>query len=257
MSGIDLHIHTIFSDGTLTPAEVVRVASDVGLTAIAIADHDEIGGINPAIEEVRSQKSEIRSQKSEIRSQKSEVRSQNPKSQTTENPITDNLITVNRIPIEVVPAVEISSQLDDRSVHILGYFIDLLNPELNDLLSFICKARIERSEQIVLSLQELGIFVDIKEIEKIAGPGVICRPHIAAEMINRGIVANKEEAFGKYLSYHSPCYVPKINKPTPEVIKIINNAGGIPVIAHPSYLSEEGIKKIIDDEVLQKLRNSA
>lgn len=209
MKKVDLHIHTIFSDGTLLPDEVVRIAHKQDLSAIAITDHDEINGISPAYEAGKD------------------------------------------LGVDVIPAVELSSKKNGKSMHILGYFIDPMHPELLAFIDSMRQARIDRAEKIVHKLHEQGISIEVSEIERCSGPGVICRPHIAEVLVNKGIVSNLREAFIKYIGWNKPCYVPKANVSTESVIKLIQRAGGIPVLAHPSLSgADEWIKELVDEGLM-------
>lgn len=209
MKKIDLHIHTIFSDGTLSPQEVVRIAYKCDLLAIAIADHDEVNGVIPA------------------------------------------QMVGKDLGIEVIPAVEFSSKKEGKSIHILGYFIDVTHPELIAFIDSMRKARLERAEKIVHKLREHGIYIKVSDIEECAGPGVICRPHIAEILVNKKVVSNLREAFTKYIGWDKPCYVPKADVPTECVIKLILKAGGIPVLAHPSLSdTNKWIKELVDEGLM-------
>lgn len=201
---IDLHIHTTFSDGTLSPEEVVRLAKEKGLSAISITDHDEIGGIEFAMK------------------------------------------SGEKYGIEVIPGVELSAKREDKSIHILGYFIDLHNQELIDFLQYMQGARLRRAKKIILKLNEQGIDIEMKDVLKYSGHTGIGRPHIAEVLIEKGVANNFQEAFYKYLGDGKSCYVSKANISTKSVIELIDNAGGIAVLAHPS---SSGADKFIPELV--------
>ncbi len=149
--------------------------------------------------------------------------------------------------IKLIPGVEISSQLEDREVHILAYNIDIDNEELNNLLQLIYDSRFNRAQKIVEKLSENGIELDFDEIMKTAGENnYLGRPHISRALVDSGFCKDKFEAFDKYLGDKCFAFVPKYSVPVKEVIKIIRNAGGISVLAHPySLRNDKLIYKII------------
>lgn len=187
----DLHIHSSFSDGEWSPKQVVEAAKKLGLSAIAIADHDTVDAVAELIN--------------------------------------DN----STAGIEIIPAVEINTDLDEREVHILGYLIDVSSPILLKALKKQREARIKRNEEIVKKLNRIGLRLTIEEVIAVAGGNSVGRPHIAQVLVNKGYVMSKEEAFFKWLKRGSPGYVPRCSMSWREAIEVINKAGGIAVLAHP------------------------
>ena len=114
MHPIDLHTHSTRSDGTLTPAELIRYAAQKGLAAIALTDHDTIDGIEEAVQAARS------------------LSSQDP----------DALVP------EVIPGVELSTEYRGKDIHIVGLFIDWQNREFADRLRGFADARIYRNRKM-------------------------------------------------------------------------------------------------------------
>jgi hypothetical protein len=104
---------------------------------------------------------------------------------------------------------------------------------------------------MVEKFKNIGIEIDVNEIEYHFGDGVICRSHIADLLIDKGIVGTAREAFLKYLGANKVCYVPKESKSTGEVISFILDAGGIPVLAHPSTSkANEWIPALIEEGLI-------
>jgi predicted metal-dependent phosphoesterase TrpH len=192
VSKVDLHIHTISSDGKYSPAQIVQMADSNGLRYIAICDHDSIDGVLPA------------------------------QSESAFHP-----------PLSVLAGVEINTDTAMGELHILGYLLDIGNPELTATLERLRGSRILRAQKIVDKLWKLGIHLEYEQVKQIAGEGSVGRPHIAQAMLEKGYINNLREAFNKYISRGGPAYVER-DKITPaDAAQLILRAGGIPVLAHP------------------------
>ena len=192
---VDLHIHSTCSDGSFTPREIVELAKAKGLKAIALADHDTVEGVAEAAGEGSG--------------------------------------------IEVVPAVELSikneQEKDFVELHLLGYFIDHQDEELNDILNRIVQARIEQKIRQIKVLQGDGIDVSVEEVFSLVG-GVPGRLHIAEVVMRRnpGRFASKEELFAEYLTVGGKAYTQRrFSLTLAEAIQVVVKAGGVPVLAHP------------------------
>jgi predicted metal-dependent phosphoesterase TrpH len=137
--------------------------------------------------------------------------------------------------IEVVPGVEIGVAYTGE-MHILGYYLDPGNRELAAGLALLRRYREERNPRLIRRLQELGFQVALEEVAQLAGGEVIGRPHFAALLVQKGYVADRREAFDRYLREGRLAYIKK-DKLTPQQgIGLITKAGGIPVLAHPKYV---------------------
>lgn len=196
MPKADLHIHTTYSDGKATPGEVVREALDIGLAAIAITDHDAIGGIGPAMKAARGRD------------------------------------------IEVVPGVELSSYLGERSVHVVGLYIDRKDGKLLEHLDFFRHQRLLRGKKIIKRLNELGVRITIEDVLSVSGNGSVGRPHIAETLFRLGAVGSFDEAFKRFLGRNGPAYVPKYKISPKDAAQIIHEAFGVAILAHPGVTIE-------------------
>jgi predicted metal-dependent phosphoesterase TrpH len=132
-----------------------------------------------------------------------------------------------------IPGVEISTDLPEGEAHILGYFIDYNSPVLEKELLRFRDSRLGRGQRMVEKLRGLGITIDWKQVQKIAGDGAIGRPHIAQAMLEKGYIKTFEEAFEKYIGHGGPAYVEREKLTPEEAVALILRAGGLPVLAHP------------------------
>ena len=187
----DLHVHTTASDGTDSPATVVRRAREAGLSALAITDHDSVDGLGPALEEGR------------------------------------------RLSFTVLSGVELSTEEGNQEVHILGYLFEPGNSALRKQLALFRRARRERVVKMVDRLRILGIPVDLEQVWQLAGAGAVGRPHVARMLIQMGVVGSVSEAFEKYLGRDRPAYVPRYKYTPAAAVRLIRQAGGVAVLAHP------------------------
>jgi len=136
--------------------------------------------------------------------------------------------------IEVVPAIELSSELQGKDIHILGYFLDYKNQDFVEKLGCMQNSRMERMEKMIFKLKGLGVDdIKFEEVCALAESKSVGRPHLAAIMQKKGWVKDIREAFNKYLANDAPAYVPKFNQTPEEAVKCIHKAGGLAVLAHP------------------------
>ncbi|MBW6514006.1 MAG: PHP domain-containing protein [Candidatus Syntrophosphaera sp.] len=140
-------------------------------------------------------------------------------------------------PLRILPGMEISSTHEESDVHILAYGCDFNNSALIQMMEMYLIGRRDRAIRMIEILAELGLEITLDEVVKVAGSReLIVRPHIAQILVNRGYVRNKNEAFDKYIGNYKPAYVPKPELPVPDALKIIHDAGGLALIAHPGKL---------------------
>jgi predicted metal-dependent phosphoesterase TrpH len=135
--------------------------------------------------------------------------------------------------LKVIPGVEINTDVPQGEGHILGYFIDYTNHELQSALERFRNSRYERAQRMIAKLKNLGIHIDWERVQKIAGTGSIGRPHIAQAMLERGYVASFKEAFSNYISRGGPAYVERGKMTPTQAVELVLKANGLPVLAHP------------------------
>ena len=194
----DLHIHTHYSDSTLSPQEVVREAVACGLGCIAITDHDTTEGIKPT------------------------------------------QVAAENFDLEVVPAIELSSEIHGKDIHLLGYFIDCSSEILIKELEIIQHDRGERIKNMIHKLKEYGVDnIDYEDVKPFNHSGSIGRPHLAMVLKEKGWVSSVAQAFEKYIGEGCPAYVSKFKLSPSEAISLIRKSGGIAVLAHPMVTNRD------------------
>ncbi|MDF2572424.1 MAG: phnPP [Sporomusa sp.] len=200
----DLHIHTTASDGRLSPQEVIRQAQDAGLRYIAITDHDTVG----AHLELRR----------------------------------DGFLNNVAPKLSIIQGLEFSTDLPWHEVHILGYFIDIDNSKLRDQLEIIVRDRLRRSRTMVEKLNQLGYSIDYTRVLEFAGQAMaVGRPHVAKVLVENGYVKSVSEAFDLLLAKNGPAYVPHYKLTPEQAIRLIAQAGGIAVLAHPGLIGDDSV----------------
>jgi 3',5'-nucleoside bisphosphate phosphatase len=195
---IDLHVHSTFSDGSMSPTELVNYAHTLGLSAISITDHDTIEGVEEAIS------------------------------------------AGNRMGVEVVPGLELSIKYGDCTVHLLGYFFKPTDQPLQLALERLQTGRLERNKIILHRLSDLGVSIELQELEDTSGHGQCGRPHIAQLLMQKGVVNNMDEAFCRYLAKGGLAYASRDLLQADAAITLIKNAGGFAVLAHPQQIEKSG-----------------
>ena len=141
--------------------------------------------------------------------------------------------------VEVVPGVELSAELERTSVHVLCYWPDLSNADLQAELTRLRDDRFRRGEQMVEKLQALGFPIKFERVRAIAAGGNIVRPHVAQAMVEAGIVDTEKEAFDLYIADGKPAHVPKHALDPVDATRLILDAGGICVLAHPGMWGDQ------------------
>lgn len=149
------------------------------------------------------------------------------------------------IGIEVVPGVELSTDIGDREVHLLGLFIDVRNEELQKYLQFFRDERFYRAKRIIKKLKLLGLNITLDDVLSYTKNSAIGRPHIASAMYDLGLIGSYYEAFDKYIGDFGPAYEKKIHVSPKSALKIIADAGGLSFIAHPTNMPENILTTLI------------
>ena len=142
--------------------------------------------------------------------------------------------------IEVLTGCEVSAQVDKVSVHVLGYFMDESHPKLLEELQWIQDDRVVRAEAMVGKLQELGVPVTMEMVRAHAEGDSIGRPHVAAAMVDAGVIATTVDAFTpEWILEGGRAYVPKRVMTPEDTIRLIVDAGGVAGIAHAIWVEHD------------------
>ncbi len=194
---VDLHLHTLASDGRLTPTQLVQLAASQGLRTIAVSDHDTTDGLAEAMEAAK------------------------------------------HFPgLRIIPGIELSADVPGDEVHVLGYFIDPGDAELQSELSRFREGRLGRAKAMVEKLGDLGIHVEWERVQHFAGDGAVGRPHIALALVEAGYCKEPKDAFPEYLGRNGLAYVERVKLTPAQAVGMIQSAGGVAVLAHPAYMND-------------------
>lgn len=208
MQYADLHIHSCYSDGNISPEGILKIAKDNNVKYISITDHDNI-----------SAQKVLQS-------------------------------TFCNFGVEIIPGVELSTEYEGYEVHILGYFIDINNLFLNRLLDHIKEVRMNRILEILSKLQKMGVDITVNDLEMNNNFQSIGRAHIAKILVDKGYSSSFKGAFHNYLAKDKSAYVDRSKVPYKDVLKIVKDCGGIPVLAHPG----KTYKGIFTDKLIKDLK---
>jgi len=158
--------------------------------------------------------------------------------------------------LTVIPGIEISTDVPEAEVHILGYFVDVADEHLQTTLRMLRESRRGRARRMVDKLADLGMPIDWQRVQELAGEGAVGRPHVAQAMVERGYVAATAEAFDRYIGRNGPAYVERYKLTPVEAAQLIIRAGGLPGLAHPVIEgAAEALGKELDlDALLAELK---
>ena len=198
---IDMHAHTTYSDGELTPNELIKLAIEKNIGTLAITDHDTLNGIKT---------------------------------------INRNEQFIKSSGIKIINGIELSAKVDKGTMHILGYDIALDDKPLNDKMDELRDNSVNATLSIMEQIKrDYGIrfhYEDIKEL--INANHNLGRPDLAKLCVKYGYASSIQDAFDKYLiDAHNKTRQTGKGIPYQECIELIKNSGGIPVLAHPKLLS--------------------
>lgn len=187
---IDLHCHSTASDGVLAPAGVVETAATLGLTAIALTDHDTTAGLAEA-----------------------------------------HAAGV-RLGVEIVGGCEFSVGVEWGEMHLLAYFMEPGDPEIEAFLTWARGDRSRRARDMVSRLIGLGLAVSYDDVLRESGGGAVGRPHVARALYLRGHVHTIQQAFDRYIGRGRPAFVEKDLPPLAKVAGLVHARGGVVSAAH-------------------------
>lgn len=215
----DLHIHSWYSDGTMSPKELVEKYAREGYDVIAITDHEVTGGIEEAAEAGKEKN------------------------------------------LRVITGIEIATMTGGRELHILGYYFNPENEELKAQLNRLAKIRRERNERMLETLQSMGYDITEEDLLQREGQSYTGKPNFARALIKKGYIEKVSQAFepGMFLESEEIKKVEREKPHTADIIKLIKNAGGIPVLAHPYKIRGLGERNSLEfkaafEELLKKLK---
>ncbi|MFD4923463.1 PHP domain-containing protein [Streptomyces goshikiensis] len=192
---IDLHAHSTASDGTDSPAELVRNAAAAGLDVVALTDHDTVGGYAEAIAALQGIPAGL----------------------------------------TLVTGAELSCRLDGIGLHMLAYLFDPDEPELARERELVRDDRVPRARAMVAKLRDLGVDITWEHVARIAGDGSVGRPHIATALVELGVVRSVSDAFTPaWLADGGRAYAEKHELDPFDAIRLVKAAGGVTVFAHPA-----------------------
>lgn len=205
----DLHSHTTASDGLLSSAELVSRAAEMGVTTLAITDHDTTAGI----------------------------------------PAARQAIVEQGLELELIAGVEISTLWENHEIHIVGLNVDTNSAELQTLLSEQVTRRQARAKEIALRLEKARIPGAFEGAMRIADGAEITRGHFARYLVEQGYATNVGGVFKHYLARGKTGYAPPQWCTIEEAIVAIHHAGGQAVVAHPGryQLSNKWLKRLLAD----------
>lgn len=192
---IDLHSHTYYSDGQLSPKELIDRAHNMQVDVLAITDHDTMAGLAEAIDYQATQKRSL----------------------------------------QIISGVELSTSWHNFDIHILGLNLDRQDPLLLSRLEQQSRSRDDRAKEMAAKLAKVGIENVYEEASLLASKGQISRAHFARVLVARGVVNDNEAAFKKYLGKGKKAHVKPQWIEIAEAINWIHEAGGKAVLAHPGH----------------------
>ena len=138
----------------------------------------------------------------------------------------------------LIPGVEMGTDIPGGEVHVLGYFLEPGNAELQETLQRLRDSRRLRGQRMVEKLQAMGLDVTWEQVQRFAGDGAVGRPHVAQALLEKGYIDNISEAFEKYIGRDGPAYADRTKLTPSEAVASIVRLGGVACLAHPRDLED-------------------
>src|SRR5260370_1507672 len=155
--------------------------------------------------------------------------------------------------IDLVPGIEINTDVGKDEIHILGYYLEYQRPEFQANLQVLRNARVHRGQRMVELLNQQGVHITWERVRKI-GQGAVGRAHVARALVEAGYAQSIGEAFDKYIGKGCPGYVPHYKLTPVGAIRLIRSANGLPVMAHPiGLLGLDELRKWLPELVAEGL----
>ena len=149
--------------------------------------------------------------------------------------------------LTIIPGIELSADLPGNEIHVLGYFIQYDDVQFQKTLTNFRQGRRKRAQQMVQKLGELGVKIEWERVQELAGDGAVGRPHIAQAMVEKGYIKAVQEAFVTYLGRNGSAYVERERLSPEDSLGLIRRYGGVPVLAHPTYIKNP-------EEIIERLK---
>ena len=205
----DLHSHTYYSDGKLSPEDLVERAVEKGVDILAITDHDTVKAL----------------------------------------PIAQQYIDKNALPLTLVKGIELSTKWETFEVHIVGLNIDTDNGLLKSLIDEQTEKRATRAGKMAEKLEKRGFENVLAEAKALANKGQLTRAHFAQVIQAQGAANTLQGVFKKFLVRGKPGYVTSEWCDIATAVKAIKAAGGQAVLAHPSRykLSNKWLRRLLQE----------
>ncbi|MDO4545717.1 MAG: PHP domain-containing protein [Bacillota bacterium] len=150
--------------------------------------------------------------------------------------VREALIAGEAVNLKVVTGIELATETEAGiGLHILGYYIDVDNRHLKDVLQDLAEKRNARNERLIGLLREMGYEISMEDLKQVQANAYIGKPIIARALAKKGYVDHPKAAFadGQFLGSREAKAIKKEKLKTAEAIALIIEAGGIPVLAHP------------------------
>ena len=147
-----------------------------------------------------------------------------------------------RLGVRVIGGCEFSVAAPWGEMHLLGYFLEPDDPEIEAFLATARRGRVARGRAMVSALRGLGVPIALTDVEREAGGGALGRPHVARALQRLGVVPTVQAAFDRYLGRNRPAYVEKVLPTLGEVADLVHRRGGIVSAAH---LKSHGTREVL------------
>lgn len=221
----DMHCHTTRSDGLCTPKELIDLAAKSGMKVLTISDHDTLP---PDTVEVNGKE-------------------------------VDSVEYAKEQGVHLLKACEFSCDTDVDDVHMVAYGVDFENDKIRSVMDDIANSKIESYKEFLKRLNDCGYEISLDEVLNYGGQKrsekELQKKLIFNLMADKGYTKTWSDA--KKLSKKDERLNVRRRKPNPvDIIKIVHEAGGIIILAHPYLIADEVMlngKRVKRDEYIDNL----